>query len=302
MHLITKIKRLKLNQYGSLCTFSSSIDWSNFRFPEIEIQESTPSMDWKALHQQQHPIIIRGLVEQWPAVSDSNTAWRDLAKLKSRISDSVIVPVEVGNTYMDPNIRKAEVDLCSFLDYIQIEKHSSKSTDSFPRVYWAQHELSEVPEMHKDVAVPDMCLTTGKGTLYRTNIWFGGTEGSVSPCHFDPYDNLLCQVLGSKEVTVFSPEFGNTYLYPAVGTVQANTAMVDISNPDFDVHPLYREGLRVISEQNTQNEDKKQQGARGVLRPGDALYIPFKWWHYCEFLIYCKFLNTELFAKLQIII
>eukprot|EP01032_Pedospumella_encystans_P033426 gene33426-37772_t len=114
----------------------------------------------------------------------------------------------MGNHYMDKNLKKVSVGLGSLLDYFLLDKDSIASN---PRVYWAQSELKDVPEMFADITVPEMCTATGKGHLYRTNVWFGGALGSVSPCHFDPFHNLLCQVVGSKEVTVFAPDFGHQY-------------------------------------------------------------------------------------------
>jgi hypothetical protein len=204
--------------------------------------------------------------------------------LKERIAEDVVVPVEIGNSYMDPDTRTAHVDLRSLLDYLQIDPETSPDASAVPRVYWAQHELSEVAAMFADVVVPEMCGSTGRGSLYRTNIWFGGMQGTVSPCHFDPYENLLCQVVGSKEVTLFAPEFGLRYLYPAVGTVQANTALVDVAEPDLEAHPLYADGLRAAAA--AVDTAAQQRGGlalgRGVLHPGDAVYIPQRWWHHCQ--------------------
>ena len=41
------------------------------------------------------------------------------------------------------------------------------------------------------------------------------------------------------DMTIFSALKVN--LYPAVGTVQKNTSLVDIDSPDYDKHPLFRE-------------------------------------------------------------
>jgi len=75
----------------------------------------------------------------------------------------------------------------------------------------------------------------------------------------------LVQIFGEKEVTLFHPNQANG-LYPAIGTVQKNTSRVDIGNPDYAQFP------------NAQNV----VGCRTVLKSGDGLYIPYKWWHYCR--------------------
>ncbi len=268
--------------------------------------KSRNTVCWPDIFKSNQPVIIRGLVSTWPAISNDTRKWSNLVQLKRRIDEDTVVPVEMGNHYMDKNLKKVSVGLGSLLDYFRLGKESMAS---IPRVYWAQSELKDVPEMLADVMVPEMCTTTGKGHLYRTNVWFGGALGSVSPCHFDPFYNLLCQVVGTKEVTVFAPEFGHQYLYPAEGTVQKNTSLVDMENPDFTTHPLYAEALKIVNAgiepKEVSNEDGEGKvieitaphgstptiltplshefvGATGMLEPGDAVYIPYKWWHYCS--------------------
>jgi lysine-specific demethylase 8 len=248
-------------------------------FPTVPEVVHSSAVDCRELYAAQQPVILRGLAKDWPAVSNTARCWANITRLRDRVStEKITVPVEIGSSYMDANLQRAHVSLADLLSHFAAEPEPSFAR---PRVYWAQHELSEVPVMHRDVIPPEMCEQTGRGGgVYRTNIWFCGPEGSVSPCHFDPYENLLCQVVGRKEVVLFSPAFGKQYLYPAVGTRQANTSTVDIGAPDLAAHPLYAQGLRVIEEQS--GSGAPLLGAKGDLCPGDALFIPKKWWHYCR--------------------
>lgn len=120
--------------------------------------------------------------------------------------------------------------------------------------------------------------------MYRKNIWFGSPQGTVSPCHYDPFQNVLCQVIGEKEVILFNPSL-TSYLYPALHTVQKNTSQVDISRPDLTKHPLYKEVLSLVNS-NKGGVDLSDASylsvGRTILYPGDAVFIPFKWWHYCK--------------------
>ena len=99
----------------------------------------------------------------------------------------------------------------------------------------------------------------------RSNIWLG-PKGVASPCHYDPFHNMLCQVMGTKRVVLFDP--GDTdCLYPANGTSQKNTSLIDVSSPDLNKFPLFA---------------NIKSGSETTLEPGDALFIPLKYWHYCE--------------------
>ena len=75
--------------------------------------------------------------------------------------------------------------------------------------------------------------------LSSTNLWMCA-RGSRSSLHYDPNDNLLCIVSGSKTVTLFAPGL-TPCLYPRPITDEScNHSFVDHAAPDFGAHPLYR--------------------------------------------------------------
>lgn len=66
-------------------------------------------------------------------------------------------------------------------------------------------------------------------------------RGSRSNLHYDPYQNLLCVVRGTKRVRIFSPG-ATPYLYPMpLYGESPNHSSVDVTAPDLITHPLYRE-------------------------------------------------------------
>lgn len=93
------------------------------------------------------------------------------------------------------------------------------------------------------------------------NSWFG-PGGTVSPLHFDPKDNVLCQVVGAKYLRLYAPEESDK-LYPIEGLL-SNTSQVQVEDPDHEQFPEFRRAKYVEC----------------VLREGEMLYIPPKYWHY----------------------
>jgi hypothetical protein len=108
--------------------------------------------------------------------------------------------------------------------------------------------------LDEDVS-PPLITKTGKNHLYKVNLWLGSK--TTSPCHHDPFQNILCQVFGRKNIILFPPGQAK-YLYPAYGSVQKNTSLVDILNPNLNVHPLFAQST----------------GYKCTINAGDALFIP----------------------------
>merc|ERR1712054_1617 len=102
----------------------------------------------------------------------------------------------------------------------------------------------------------------GKGKLQKCNIWFG-THGVISPAHTDPFWNILVQVKGTKYVRLYPHEVGRCCLYPAIGTKQPNTSIVEnFEDPDLNQFPLVKDA--------NEHQDTREV----MLHPGDALFIP----------------------------
>ena len=96
------------------------------------------------------------------------------------------------------------------------------------------------------------------------NAWFGPAN-TISPCHQDPYHNLLCQVVGSKYLRLFAPHLSER-LYPHEERMLFNTSRVDVMNPDLTQFPLMKDIPYLEC----------------VLNEGDMLYLPPQWWHYVQ--------------------
>lgn len=154
------------------------------------------------------PVVLRGLVSTWPAVSHPSRRWNNLDRLRER-HGSHVVPVEWGTDYM--SAEKAELDLASFLDYLELSSPPPRQAagqdeddltqfdtpppDGEPRMYLAQHPLlDQIPELNEDLRVAeDLGGLIPLDRLYLKNAWFG-PQGCVSPLHHDPYANLFLQV------------------------------------------------------------------------------------------------------------
>jgi hypothetical protein len=210
---------------------------------------------------QRAPLIIEHAMRHWPAMSGPR-AWSDLEYL-SRVAGMRTVPVEIGANYLDRNWKQQLMPLGEF-----IKHHVLRESDSSSRGYLAQTQLfDQVPRLRDDIAVPDYCYCKDdedEPDRLIINAWFG-PNGTVSPCHHDPYHNLLSQVVGFKFVRLFAPQHSE-HLYPHNEKMHSNTSRVDVMNPDLAAFPLFVDTPFLDC----------------VLAPGEMLYIPPRWWHYVQ--------------------
>ncbi len=97
-------------------------------------------------------------------------------------------------------------------------------------------------------------------------IWIG--DRAVVAAHFDLFENIACVVGGRRRFTVFPPEqVRNLYVGPFELTpAGVPISLVDFDRPDLDRYPRFAEGMAAAE--------------TAELEPGDAIYIPYLWWHH----------------------
>jgi len=99
-------------------------------------------------------------------------------------------------------------------------------------------------------------------------IWIGNAVKVQT--HYDYSHNIACVVAGRRRFTLFPPEqLANLYVGPwDITLAGVPVSMVRLEAPDFDRYPRFRIAL--------------QHARVADLGPGDALFIPYAWWHHVE--------------------
>jgi hypothetical protein len=224
------------------------------------------------------PVVMRGLVADWPAVQRGRQSFDALAAYLSAFDSGFYVdalrtpPSAHGRIFYNDdmsgfNYTREKVTISAALERIvknaRFEKppalalQSALISDCMPG-FIAQH--------------PMPLLDTSIGP----RAWIGNAV--ITPAHFDESGNVACVVAGRRRFTLFPPEqVRNLYIGP-IGHAPTGTpiSLVEFANPDFGRFPKFREALEAAQV--------------AELEAGDAIYIPPLWWHHVESLERCNML------------
>ncbi|XP_013196334.2 bifunctional peptidase and arginyl-hydroxylase JMJD5 isoform X1 [Amyelois transitella] len=231
-----------------------NFDLSHLNTQPIEIVDC-PSMEhfYRNYILREQPIILSNGINHWPALNK----WKDPEYFK-KLAGPRTVPVELGKVYTDSDWTQKLMTIGEFIDNYIYQSNG-------PTGYLAQYQLfDQIPELKKDIVVPEYCCFSETDEPVDIMAWFG-PKGTVSALHHDPKKNLLTQVVGTKQLFLFSPN-DTPYLYPHSHELLNNTAQVDPREPDLEKFPNYKEATAYHC----------------ILSPGQMLYIPPKWWHFVE--------------------
>ncbi|HBK92699.1 MAG TPA: cupin-like domain-containing protein [Parvularcula sp.] len=213
------------------------------------------------------PCVMRGLAADWPLVMAAvDGAGACLSRLKSMAAEKPIsfasaAPDTAGRLHYDdavagPNFRRRTIGLPQFLDLCADieanEYHAAQglTADDFFPAFRRDHPMPLAP----DIAAP--------------RFWIGGPVTVAA--HADPAVNIAVVAAGRRRFTLFPPEaIGNLYMGPFHITPGGPpVSMAHISAPDFSAYPRLAAAMdaALVAE----------------LDPGDAIFIPYYWFHHVE--------------------
>jgi hypothetical protein len=216
------------------------------------------------------PVVLRGLVANWPVVQAGlESAQAAAAYLRRFYRDATVGALlgaaDIGGRFFYNenlsgfNFRAVRMKLDAVLD--EIERH---------------HDDAKPPSIYVGSTSVDTCLPGFRAEndvdlgdrQPLASVWLGNRTRIAA--HHDLPDNLACVVVGHRRFTLFPPgELGNLYVGPLDFTPAGQAiSLVDFAQPDFERFPKFADALR-----NAQVAE---------LDPGDAVFIPSMWWHHIE--------------------
>jgi len=209
----------------------------------------------------EEPVVLRGLAASWPVVRAPDV----LAYLNACGATHAISPIsapssEKGRFFYNEaftglNFGSAQMPLADFLAQIS----AAAKLDDPPALALQSEIIADLLPKFAAENVLDLLPQV------KARIWIGNRI-RVAP-HYDLMENIGCVVAGRRRFTLFPPEqIGNLYPGPfEVTPAGTPVSMVDPLAPDLEKYPRFAEAW--------------SHARQATLEPGDALYIPYCWWH-----------------------
>jgi hypothetical protein len=240
-------------------------------FDDLRRADEIPAAELKSLPEEVlnsgRPTVLRGAVRDWPfvqaALRSDEEAVAYLLRFYKRQPVSVLTadPSEGGKLFYRPdskqmNFKRSRLWLTDVLGALLEHRKSEHPVGIAAQAISAPDALPGLEEENPNRFVP-------AGNPAR--VWIGNAV-TVSP-HFDVADNIACVAAGRRRFFLFPPE-QTANLYPGpmdVTPAGVPISMVSLDNPDLDRFPRYRDAI--------------EAGFGAELEPGDAIHIPYLWWH-----------------------
>jgi hypothetical protein len=210
------------------------------------------------------PAVLKQVAADWPIVrAPDPAAWLRGNANAGRVQ-YMHAPAQVegrmhyGATTASQNFVRREAGFAEFLDALDLEAGKSRPDALALQGLPAPSLLPGFAETHRLGFVP--------GVVPR--LWIGNAAKVAT--HHDPTENVAVVAAGRRRFTLFAPEqVGNLYMGPFEPTpAGVQVSMAHVTAPDFERFPRFAAALEAA-----QTAD---------LEPGDALYIPYQWYHHVE--------------------
>ena len=215
------------------------------------------------------PVVLRGMIRDWPAMH----RWSlDYLRTSYATTPVVTLRAESGRVIMNSETGAVEerMQLRDFIGALHAGANDRYLTS----------RMSALPgSLRRDAPLPLYCAGA---SWHNSNLWIG-PAGTIACLHRDLADNLHGVVSGRKRFTLVAPR-QSSLVYPN-GLFHSfpNGCRVDVEQPDFNRFPRLRGVETLVAE----------------LEPGDAIYIPRRWWHHARTLAVSVSVNFWWASGLQ---
>jgi len=240
--------------------------------PIRELAGLTPRDLGPGILEATEPVVLRGLVADWPMVQAARTSAAAAdAYLRRFYRDATVTamlgPPEIAgrffyNDAMDGfNFAPVRVRLDKVL--AELERYRGAAPHQQPAIYVGSTTIDTcLPGFHDENRID----LGGRDAL--GSIWIGNRTRIAA--HYDLPDNLACVAAGRRRFTLFPPDqVANLYIGPLDLTPAGQAiSLVDFLNPDLERFPRFATAM--------------QHALAVEMAPGDALFIPSMWWHHIE--------------------
>lgn len=242
--------------------------------PVAVLEASNPEQCHQALRDAQGPVLLRGLVADWPAVQAGRQGAEAMVRYLAGFDPGRPVEAMFGEPAIEG--RFFYNDRLDGLNFVRKSRTISSTLERMlaarererpPAIYLQSLPVDEhLPGFGAANGLPPALDRHTGGA--RPRIWIGNRL--TVQAHFDLKENIACQVAGRRRFTLFPPEqTPNLYPGPFEHTLAGPpVSMVRIEDPDLEAHPRFTEA--------------REQARVAELEPGDALFIPYFWWHHVE--------------------
>lgn len=194
------------------------------------------------------PVVLDGLIADWPALQH----WSVDSIIESYGDRAWNVIVRSDGVYADGA-------LYSYDNPVPVREHLTRVLRFETENYMNVPFEALPPELA--AMAPPLRYSHGSAFLHRAV--FIGSEINGAPFHFHLCQNVLAQISGRKRVLLFHPVQGARLGWKGPFSKNPNFSPMD----PFDPEPRYHRSYGRAS------------GFSIDLEPGDALYIPYGWWH-----------------------
>lgn len=213
------------------------------------------------------PAVLKGLVADWPAVAAGRRSDEALVAYLDAMDSGAPVSVLSGGAdiggrfFYTPdltglNFQRDEMPLsralAALLELRRVARPPAIAVQSTP-----------TPEALPGFAEANRLALLDPKVAPR--IWIGNAITTAT--HFDMSHNIACAVTGRRRFTLFPPDqLKNLYLGPFDFTPAGPpVSLVDPARPDLERYPDFPAALAAAQV--------------AELEPGDAIYIPYCWFH-----------------------